>query len=102
MSEDVEKEGREGGGERRHGLGKGGGKAGSEGGGERREGPNQSNAPSPSHCRHHMVSACHTFPHTSVTCAGMLSRENKACKSEVKDDRTMLTEVHDVLLRYYR
>lgn len=49
-----------------------------------------------------MLSACNAFPHTSVTCAGMLSRENKACKSEVKDDRTMLTEVHDVLLRYYR
>ena len=49
-----------------------------------------------------MLSECDTVSHTSVTCTGMLSRENKACKSEVKDDHTMLTEVHDVLLRYYR
>jgi hypothetical protein len=32
----------------------------------------------------------------------MLCRENKANKSNPKDDRTMLEEVHAVLLQYYR
>ena len=30
---------------------------------------------------------------------GMLSRENKACKSDPKDDKAMMAQVHDVLLQ---
>ena len=30
---------------------------------------------------------------------GMLSRENKACKSDPKEDKAMMAQVHDVLLQ---
>ena len=32
----------------------------------------------------------------------MLSRENKACKSNPKDDKAMMVDVHDVLLEYFK
>ena len=33
---------------------------------------------------------------------GMLSRENKACKSDPMEDKAMLKAVHDVLLEHYK
>lgn len=32
----------------------------------------------------------------------MLARENKSCKSDPKDDKAMLAEIHDMLLKYYK
>ena len=32
----------------------------------------------------------------------MLSRENKACKSDPKDDKVMMAQLHDVLLEHFK